>query len=265
LLAAAIRLRSATPRAAARAALAPVLCVAALLAHAGYYTWVIGGDHFEYRVYSHAVLLLNVSFLWLCARLTERPGAVAALFAGFILCSWPIPWAHWYATRAVTDATFHHRLRVRVAPLFPEPLRRVVAVWDGMQAELIKHAVGSRQIEHKLFAQRMLAQDPPRAAGEAIAWKDHPVIAGEAVGVLGWVLPNVAVIDQHGLNDRVVARTPPPLGTFRKMAHERLPPDGYAECYKPNVVIRGRRARVYRRTLTAAEIVACDSPERWLE
>jgi arabinofuranosyltransferase len=246
------------------AALPPALTAATLLAHAGYYTWVIGGDHFEYRVYSHAALLLSLSALWMSARLTRRPGMVGALMIGFILVSWPISWTHWYATHSVTTKTFRHRLRVEIAPLFPEALRPLAAAWDRTQAKLIVHAVGSRQIEHKIFAERMLAQAPPRSVGEKITWQAHPVIAWESVGVIGWSLPNVAVIDMHGLNDRVVARTPPPKGMFRKMAHERLPPAGYAECYRPNVEIHHREAFERRRKLTDAQIVACDSIERWV-
>ena len=37
---------------------------------------------------------------------------------------------------------------------------------------------------------------------------DPPVLGGKAVGVLGWALPDVAIIDEHGLNDAVVARAP---------------------------------------------------------
>ena len=33
---------------------------------------------------------------------------------------------------------------------------------------------------------------------------------GEAVGVVGWVLPDVAIVDAFGLSDRVIAHTPPP-------------------------------------------------------
>ena len=249
------------------AALPSALAVATLLAHAGYYTLVIGGDHFEYRVYSHAVLLLYLSFIWMCAQLSDRPKLVGALTCAFIVCSWPIPWTHWQQTHALPAARFKHRLRVRIAPLFPSALRPPVELFDQTQAWLIKHAVGSRQIEHKIFTERMLATAPPRAVGEKISWDERPIIAAEAVGVIGWSLPNVAVIDQHGLNDRVVARTPPREGGIRKMAHERLPPAFYAECYWPNTMVEQGAVHVLHRghPLTDADIRACDSIERWIK
>jgi hypothetical protein len=56
-----------------------------------------------------------------------------------------------------------------------------------------------------------------------------------AVGVLSWVLPTAAIVDAHGLNDLIIARSPidPTIG--RVMAHDRVPPEGYLECFGGNV------------------------------
>ena len=43
--------------------------VGLLLAHWLYYTFVIGGDHFEYRVYSHLVVLLWMTAIWMLVRI----------------------------------------------------------------------------------------------------------------------------------------------------------------------------------------------------
>ena len=66
------------------------LAVAAVSAHVAYYTFVIGGDHFEYRVYSHLVPLLAVSGLWLAARSFASPPQVVAWLALALAMSWPI-------------------------------------------------------------------------------------------------------------------------------------------------------------------------------
>ena len=58
------------------------------------------------------------------------------------------------------------------------------------------------------------------------------------VGWPGWVLPDVAILDGRGLNDRVVARTAPPPGKRRHMAHDRKPPPGYVQCFRPNATAR---------------------------
>ncbi len=55
------------------------------------------------------------------------------------------------------------------------------------------------------------------------------------LALVGWVLPQVAIIDRFGLNDKVVARSPTSTPPKRKMAHERRPPSGYVDCFQPNV------------------------------
>jgi arabinofuranosyltransferase len=67
-----------------------VAVVGMLLAHVGYYTLLIGGDHFEFRVYSHLIPLLFVSFLWMLNALRLDVKAALPLFALFVLLSWPI-------------------------------------------------------------------------------------------------------------------------------------------------------------------------------
>ena len=93
------------------------------------------------------------------------------------------------------------------------------------------------------------------------------MLAYHTIGVPGWVLPNVAILDWFGLNDAVIAHAKPTRTTSeeRQMAHDRGPPEGYIECFRPNVFVRtngklGVRPRA--RDLTADEIRACE--ERFL-
>ena len=72
-----------------------------------YYTFIIGGDHFEYRVYSQLVPLLLVSFVWLLNALAVRPAVALGLIGLSLAAGLPIPWTHWaltqrYHTRAET-------------------------------------------------------------------------------------------------------------------------------------------------------------------
>src|SRR5690606_23882458 len=53
--------------------LAGLVIVGALLGHAGYYTLVIGGDHFEYRVYAQLVPLGWVAAIAVVARVASSP------------------------------------------------------------------------------------------------------------------------------------------------------------------------------------------------
>jgi hypothetical protein len=48
------------------------------------------------------------------------------------------------------------------------------------------------------------------------------VTVGATIGLTGWVLPHVAVIDTLGLNDWVVARTPVELAEDRRVRSRRM-------------------------------------------
>jgi arabinofuranosyltransferase len=246
---------------------AGTIAVGVVAAHAAYYTLFIGGDHFEYRVYSHLIPLLFLSALWMSSRLTSRAGLTAAMLVTFIAAAQAIPWTHWSETRHLETRA---ETRVMIRPIvhrFPRPLRPMVAPWDELQAWLIRHHVGMRHQEHKVFYEWMTKLWGTREEGSRIRWDQRAVVALWTVGVAGWVLPEVAIIDRFGLNDRVIARAPPRHGDAgdRLMAHERQPPPGYIECFRPNLRPGGGRIQVDRRILplTDDEIRACESRD-WL-
>ena len=238
------------------------LLIAALVVHGGYYSLAVGGDHFEYRVLSHLVPLLWVSGVWLAAQLWRRPVPVFAVLGVWWLVSLPLPWAHWAATRDLETRAETAGLFVPLAPRFPAPLAPLVRVWDGWQEWLVAHKVGLRHQEHKVFARHRREVLPTRASGARIPWSQRNVLVESAVGVTGWVLPGVAILDRFGLNDRVVARLPaPPRPEGRLMAHERLAPQAYLDCFAPNVgfVPGERRVRVAPRALPDGQVRSCES------
>ncbi|HLX07698.1 MAG TPA: hypothetical protein VKY89_07520 [Thermoanaerobaculia bacterium] len=243
--------------------LARWLVPAVVLAHVSYYTLIVGGDHFEYRVFSYLIPLLFVSAVALLDAAGLGAAAGAALLGIFLLASYPLPWLHWWRTRELATRDQTRLLRWPLAPDFPPPLRSVVAAWDGWQAALIAHAVGARHQEHKVFHDWVTAQLPARQEGARIPWSGRPVLVAPGVGVVGWVLPHVAIIDSLGLNDRVIAHTPLPPGRRHRwmMAHERQAPPGYLDCFLPNVVLLGGgQVRVDPRPvpLTDDRIRACE-------
>jgi arabinofuranosyltransferase len=234
-----------------------------VIGHVAYYTLIIGGDHFEYRVYSYLVPLLFVSGAWCAAHLFRRPVFAFAAVGMFVLASLPIGWVHWEQTHELRTRRETHILKRPIAEVFPAPLRPIVREWDALQAWLIVHHVGMRHQEHKVFHEWLLETLPSREDGSQISWRDRPVLAWDTVGVMGWVLPNVAIIDRFGLNDRVIARSPPrsTSNENRLMAHDRSAPPGYLNCFRPNVRFRGGRAVVIprERPLGDDEIHACES------
>lgn len=239
-------LRAGPPRppASLAAALAPARWAApavalTLLAHVGYYTFLIGGDHFEFRVYSHLPPLLIAAFVWMLGALRLGPRAAASILAGAIALSWPIPWLHWAASQRYTTRSETGFLKVAVAdelaavaPWAPGWMRGYVGWYDSMQFWLIDRAVGVRHQEHKVFHLYLVAQSVPRGESAPPPGEGLPLMRFSSVGVVGYHVPWLNIIDVLGLNDYVIARNPLLSGS-RLMAHERQPPPGYLECFSP--------------------------------
>jgi len=263
-----------------------VITVGVVVAHFAYYTFRIGGDHFEYRVYSHLVLLLFVSTVWLLGRLVrclpdESPlqrRVVLGVMVLFVASSYPIPWSHWAQTRGLETRRETFRLAQPLSPSFPSISRPIVARWDEWQAWLIDHFVCMRHQEHKVFAEFQEGWLPDRGKSKLeFDGQGQAVVVGALVGVLGWVLPDVAVIDTLGLNDYIIARNPDLriVGEGdandlergergRQMAHDRKPPDGYTDCFRPNIIVFPRGGLYMKprsEPLSDAEIVACETKE----
>ena len=245
-----------------------VLVVGMLVAHWAYYTFLIGGDHFEYRVYSHLIPLLWVAAIWMLTRINTDRRVIHGALGAFLLASLPIPWIHWAETRQLESRGTTYRMATPISHRFVPPADRVVAAWDRWQHWLIDHSVCMRHQEHKVFHQRRVSIFPPREEGARISWESRAVFFEPSVGVLGWILPNVAIIDTAGLNDHIVARLPPPphRPKGRQMAHDREAPWAYIECFLPNVTIRLRERRVIvdPRELTDERIRECEARD-WLE
>ena len=244
----------------ARAISLPMLAVLTLLAHAAYYTLVHGGDHFEYRIYAHLVPLAYIAFIWCINTLALKPKTALALLALAVLLSWPIPWTHWAQTRHIESRGETLQLKVPIAPHFPLLFRPYATAFDELQSWLIDHFVCIRHQEHKANQRFLAGMFPPRTKAQFLPSADHPVFFFPAIGVPAWRLPHINILDIHGLNDRVIARTPIDPDATRMMAHERTPPEGYIECFQANVrLVAPGQVKVFPRKLTPEQIAACES------
>jgi arabinofuranosyltransferase len=243
--------------------LTKLVVAGALGAHFAYYTFLVGGDHFEFRVYQPWVPLVLVGFAVIAAGAGLGPRRTFAALVLMILLGWPLPWLHWWHTRQLTERGDTFKLRFHVAPLLPPPLAWYAAAWDGLEDWLISHLVAIRHQEHKVFGEFQLARFPSRAQGSQIALSGLPVMAYHTIGVPGWVLPNVAILDWFGLNDPVIAHAKPKFTSSeeRQMAHDRGPPEGYFECFRPNVTVHPNGklgVRLRSRELTAEQVQRCE-------
>lgn len=229
-----------------------------------YYTFIAGGDHFEYRVYSHLFFFFGFAWIWLLNRSRLRPVVALAALLISILCSWPVPWSHWRLTRQLSTRDETYMMRVPIAAQWPAGTRWYAEGFDRLQDWLIRHFVCMRHQEHKVL-RLCLERDvlPPRGEGARISPRGFPVMAlGGGIGIMGWTLPHVYLIDLYGLNDHVIARAPFPQGETRRMAHERRPPPGYVACFSPNVILLpGRKIQVLQRReeLGARHIMDCEA------
>lgn len=245
---------------------APLVAAVSLTAHFAYYTLIVGGDHFEFRIYHHLVPLVLLTFPWACDRLGLPGKATVGLLIGMLALGTVIPWTHWAHTRHAVGHKDVGSFRYPVARHLPGPLAWYAQPWDRTHRELLSHFVGIRHQGHKTYARYQVGRFPSLEEGSRIAPDGYPVLRHSSVGVPGWTMPHVAIIDTLGLNDAVIARTPstrPP--EKRKMAHDRSPPPGYVDCFQPNVRISqdGQvTVEPRRRPLTAEAIVDCE--ERFL-
>lgn len=243
-----------------------VIACSVLIAHLGYYCLVIGGDHFEYRILSHLVPLIWVSFVWSLNRIAWKPSVAVAVVASAIALSGPIPWTHWALTHERNDRASTVAMFEPVAPHWPAVARWYAEMFDGCQAWLIPRLICIRHQEHKVACRWWLdTVVPDRREGAKIPADDHPVMLSfGGIGGLGWVLPHVAIVDLHGLNDYVVARSPADRSKTRKMAHDRIPPEEYTRSFRPNVFLGKNRTVIVSprpEPLTSEEIVAIE--KKW--
>jgi arabinofuranosyltransferase len=240
-----MQLRRGTPRA-SRAMLTKLLtthvfttaAAAAVIIHLAYYTLIVGGDHFEYRVYSYTVPLVFVALAAALNQMAGRVRTAVVVSTASILLAAPVPWTHWSLTHQLNTREQTYLMFVPVSQAWPQPVKWYARSFDRLQQWLTYRLVCTRHQEHKVFWRYQIGRYPTRAQGSLFR-DDFPVISLVSVGMGGWVYPHANVIDVFGLNDYVIARTPYPNVSQRKMAHGRRPPDGYVESYQPNLLGRG--------------------------
>lgn len=164
--------------------------------HFVYYTFVMGGDLFEWRVYSHLVPLLPLWFVLAARGLGWTPRATLLLLAAYVVAALPVGWLKYSADDGP------------VAPHAPALLRPLLRPYDAWQQWLGDRLICKRNHEMKVNLAAFVRNAGSREQGARIPWDGFPVHAAEAAGYVAWALPNVAILDCHGLNDAVIARNP---------------------------------------------------------
>ncbi len=213
--------------------------------HLGYLLFY-GGDHFEYRIFHPWLPLVAWSIPWAVTRLG---GGVRAwvLAAGVWLVGLPLPWLHHGITRGIDRGSTLEVLAPdhdALAPHVPRWSKPVVALRDRAARWLHYHVVATPLHLHRAFLalqQERFPTSEPAVVPPLSIWA-HP-----NPGYAAYHLPSIYVIDMLGLNDAVIARTPPAAGRRRLIAHERRPPPGYVACFRPNVVLEPDAVLIFPR------------------
>lgn len=231
-------------------------------AHFAYYTVLVGGDHFEFRIYQHLVPLFMLALIWLVDRIRLPSGLAIGVAAWCIAMGWVIPWTHHLTLRDLDRVRAEGWDPHDVAPHVPIAVWHWGLLWDVCQDYMRGHFVGLRRRAHINNMKRQFSLYPTREEGLGLELPEGEISVHRAavVGYPGWVLPEVAVVDALGLNDWVVARGK--TRKTRKMAHDRIAPKGYIACFRPNVSTRKNKPlkiETRERPFTAEDVVTCEA------
>lgn len=223
-----------------------IVAVMTVVLHFSYYTFIIGGDHFEWRVYSHLPPLLILSFVYFMNVLEFSPARTIISLALLIALSIPIPWVHHFEEKKITELKVADSVKLMVSDKLPFFFKPIARLNEHFQSWLIDHLVCVRWQEHKLFLQGQLELFPERSFELPSEAGLFPVAYFATVGMAGWVFPNVAIIDGYGLNDYVIARLQIEPQIKRRMAHDRFAPHAYVASFLPNVSVKTAKEVLYR-------------------
>lgn len=177
--------------------------VGAIIFHCAYYVLMVGGDHFEYRVFSHLIPLGGLAAAAMLARTFRGVGMHICCLVGLGLAG-SVGWVHLALTTDQPKAVPFYQ---PVAPKVPGWAQPMCRWYDRNQSWLQMHYVCCRCPQHALTLQLIQSILPETRARIPDNPNDLPVIMTPAAGMPGWLLPNCAVLDLLGLNDWVTART----------------------------------------------------------
>ncbi len=239
----------------------------------------IGGDHFEFRMFDVVWPVLYVFAADGIGALADRvrtalPAARRTLARGLITATCVVyglalPLAHDQGAFEVRSMVY--RLKVPITTERSPWLWAVpgapLLVWPHQQLGdwLANHAIAARQRTHALFAEMMLDRYGAfRAVEDEVLFAPTAVTKASSIGVIGFYLDDLALIDILGLTDHTIARHDD-VGpnAQRRMGHDRRPPRGYLDQRGYNLVVKptvSSRASALRKAPHAFELV----PGTWV-
>jgi arabinofuranosyltransferase len=222
---------------------AHLLALAWIVAHAAYVLW-IGGDHFEYRPLDFYWPFLSIAAVEGIASLA-RPVLATALYAVLLVATSGVQLAKEIATEGLTTRQETHRLVVSITPeRFPRlcsipGLSSLFRAYSALNAYLAKHGDAVPYLEHRvLWLQEIDQWSRYEAMHGTGAIPADAVTFMDSIGVEGYYLPDLVIVDNKGLTDRHVAHQPVTMpNDARYMAHERTADWPYLEARGLNMLV----------------------------
>ena len=216
------------------------------------YVMRIGGDHFEYRPLDFYWPLLAVPASMGIVHLGERiatrrrlrrfflrlavgPRTCAiVLFVPVLFYTSAIQGILLFEGAAIRERIMNLHIKLddrNAAWLLAVPgMPMLVAVSNDLRHQASRQFVASSFTEHREFANAQLRTWKPYENMEKGVIPDDALMADVSIGIRFYYLPDLKVIDLHGLTDATVARNPVKTPNHqRSMAHDRQPPPGYLE------------------------------------
>ena len=114
----------------------------------------------------------------------------------------------------------------------------LVAISSDLRRQTTRQFVATPFAEHREFANAQLRSWKPYENMDRGVIPDDALTAAWSIGIQSYYLPDLKVIDTHGLTDAVVARNPVTKPNHKRViAHDRQPPPGYLEERGVNFII----------------------------
>lgn len=196
----------------------------------------IGGDHFEFRMFDELWPPLYVVAADGLMALVGHYGVMFGLMA-VVIDGWglALPLAHDQLAFARSGRSETVKMQVQPTPEavpwlgYALPIPWMLGTYNRIEAAIVSHSVAIRHREHQAFANLMRGKYARYERVEQRDFFQPDAVAGESsIGIYGYYLPGMTLIDLRGLCDWTIARTPVNADdAHRQLAHDRGPPRGY--------------------------------------
>ena len=226
------------------------------------YVMRLGGDHFEWRMpdfywplltvpAADAMVRLGVTCASAFGRMLPamrrfpRLASVACalcIFALVLFYSSAMQFA--LLIRGAEVGTWHDAVNLKLDRqdavwLFAMPgMDRLYRMNEELRAEMGERFIGGRFVMHRQAWDGAVKKFLSYEDGLRGKLPEDAVTVQAVLGIRGYYMPDMRIVDYHGLADKTIARNPVlHSNDERRVAHDRVPPYGYLERHGVNMRI----------------------------